>query len=103
MTIGEQVITEIKSINDNKLKGYVNIPIDYYEDEEDIVKYVTDELVYDEFVLKALTIKNIETYNFTVEISGENDYEYNVDLYNHINSDDFYLNIEKVIKTTDSD
>jgi hypothetical protein len=99
MTIGEQLINEIKSINDNNLNGYVNIPIDYYDEEEDIIKYVTDELIYDEFVLKTITIKDIETYNFTVEINGDNDYDYYVDLYYNKKSDDYYLDIKRVLKT----
>jgi len=101
MTIGKEIISEIKKINDEKLNGYVYVSYDYCEDEEDIVKYVIDELFVEEYIKKTLTIKDIETYSFTVEMSCDDNYEYTVDLYdyNHLNLDDFYFHIERSIKT----
>lgn len=100
MTISKDIINEIKTINDNKLNAYVYVPFNYCDEEEYIVRDIIDELFEDEYILKTLSIKNIETYNFTIEITGDNNYEYNVDLYDyiHLHSNDFYFKIERLKK-----
>jgi uncharacterized alkaline shock family protein YloU len=91
MTIGKEIISEIKNIDDENPNGYVYVSSDFSEDK---VKNVINELNS----MTKITLKNIETFSFTVEMKSDNNYQYNVELIQGLD-DDIFFRIDRSIKT----
>jgi len=91
MTIGKEIISEIKNIDDENFYGYVYVSSDFSEDQ---VKNVINELNS----MTIITLKNVETFSFTVLMNSDNDYQYNVELVNGLD-DDVFFRIDRSIKT----